>query len=197
MLVIFSLFFHLSYWINGLVQKIRRINFLAGPGAGKSTVAARLFGELKAKGYDVEQVSEYIKKWAYEGKKPQSFDQLYAFAKQLRNEETLLRCVPLIITDSPLIVNVAYTKYYNCPYYRELLDLVSHFENEYHSLNLFIDRTVDYVEKGRYQNLDQALELDKLLWDVASENLSQPIYRVDVTDFPTLVSFVEEKINSQ
>jgi hypothetical protein len=176
------------------MTKIRRINFLAGPGAGKSTVAARLFGELKAKGYDVEQVSEYIKKWAYEGKKPHSFDQLYAFAKQLRNEETLLRCVPLLITDSPLIVNVAYTIYYKCSYYKELLSLVNCFEEEYHSLNLFIDRTVSYVEKGRYQNLDQALELDQLLWKVATENLSQPIYKVDVTNIPSLVQFVEEKL---
>ena len=178
------------------MSKIRRINFLAGPGAGKSTVAARLFGELKARGYDVEQVSEYIKKWAYEGKKPQSFDQLYAFAKQLRNEETLLRCVPLIITDSPLIVNVAYTKYYSCPYYKELLTLVNYFEEEYHSLNLFIDRIVSYVDKGRFQTLDQALELDDLLYKVASENLSQPIYKVDVTNFPALVEFVEQKLQS-
>jgi hypothetical protein len=159
-------------------------------------VAARLFGELKAKGYDVEQVSEYIKKWAYEGRKPHSFDQLYAFSKQLRNEETLLRCVPLIITDSPLIVNVAYTIYYKCPYYKELLSLVNHFEEEYHSLNLFIDRTVGYIEKGRYQNYDQALELDKLLWDVATDNLSQPIFKVDVTNFSSLVEFVEDKIAS-
>jgi hypothetical protein len=177
------------------MQKIRRINFLAGPGSGKSTAASRLFGELKSKGYDVEQVSEYIKKWAYEGKKPQSFDQLYAFSKQLRNEETLLRCVPLIITDSPLIVNIAYTRYYGCSYHKELLALVNYFEEEYHSLNLFIDRTVSYVEKGRYQNLEQAMELDKLLWDVATDNLSQPIYKVDITDFPALVSFVEDKLS--
>lgn len=176
------------------MAKIRRINFIAGPGAGKSTVASRLFGDLKAKGYDIEQVSEYIKKWAYEGKKPQSFDQLYAFAKQLRNEETLLRCVPLIVTDSPLIVNVAYTQYYNCPYHKELLALVNYFEEEYHSLNLFIDRTVSYVEKGRFQSLEQALELDQLLYSVASKNISQPIYKIDVTNFPQLVSFVEEKL---
>ena len=173
---------------------IRRINLLAGPGAGKSTAAARLFGELKARGYDVEQVSEFIKKWAYEGRVPESFDQFYAFAKQLGNEEALLRSVPLIITDSPLIVNVAYTKFYGCPYHRQLLEMVDFFEAEYPSLNLFLDRTVEYVDKGRYQTLEQAHELDRVLWDLASGHLSQPLYRVDVLDFPAVVALVEERL---
>jgi nicotinamide riboside kinase len=173
---------------------IRRINFLAGPGAGKSTAAARLFGELKAKGYDVEQVSEFVKKWAYEGRVPESFDQFYAFAKQLGNEEALMRSVSLLITDSPLIVNVAYSKFYGCPYYPQLLDMVEYFERDYPSLNLFIDRTVDYVHKGRYQTLAQAQEFDALLWDLASTHVSQPLYKVDVLNFRDVVSFVEEKL---
>jgi hypothetical protein len=62
---------------------IRRICLHAGPGSGKSTLAARVFGELKVRGYDVEHVPEYIKTWAHAGRKPESYDQLYVFAKQL------------------------------------------------------------------------------------------------------------------
>ena len=38
-----------------------RINLLAGPGAGKSTMAAWLFSELKRRNISVEHVGEYVK----------------------------------------------------------------------------------------------------------------------------------------
>ena len=54
-----------------------RINLHSGPGSGKSTIAARIFYEFKVKGYSIELVHEYIKKWAYEDRKPKSYDQTY------------------------------------------------------------------------------------------------------------------------
>jgi len=38
-----------------------RINFLAGPGAGKSTTTAWIFSELKLRQVSVELVTEYVK----------------------------------------------------------------------------------------------------------------------------------------
>lgn len=37
------------------------INFFGGPGCGKSTMASRLFSELKSKGVKCEYVTEYAK----------------------------------------------------------------------------------------------------------------------------------------
>ena len=37
------------------------INLFGGPGCGKSTTMARLFADLKARGYNVEMVSEFAK----------------------------------------------------------------------------------------------------------------------------------------
>ena len=60
-----------------------RICLYSGPGAGKSATAADIFAEFKRKNYSIELVAEYIKTWAYEGRKPESYDQTLIFANQL------------------------------------------------------------------------------------------------------------------
>jgi len=53
------------------------INLWGGPGTGKSTSAAHLFGMAKIAGVNAELVQEYVKSWAWEGRTIHSFDQLY------------------------------------------------------------------------------------------------------------------------
>lgn len=181
------------------MSTIRRINILAGPGAGKSTLAARLFGDLRAKGYDIEYVNEYIKSWAYQGRKPQSFDQLYVFAKQLHHEEIALRNVKYIVTDSPLFLNMAFTKYYGCDYYPELLSLIKRFEKMYPSFNMFVNRSVDYVDKGRYQTIEQAHAFDALLMrlihESGSECIKPPLNAITVENYSSILQMVEQQLN--
>ena len=57
------------------------INLFGGPGAGKSTIAAGLFYNMKIAGYNVERADEWIKDKVYEGTKYPFKDQLYTFAK--------------------------------------------------------------------------------------------------------------------
>ena len=93
-------------------MSIRRICLYAGAGAGKSTTAARIFADLKIKGYKTEYVSEFIKSWAYQGRFPKSFEQMYVFAQQTYLEDSLMPHVDSIVTDSPILLNVAYSKKY-------------------------------------------------------------------------------------
>jgi hypothetical protein len=168
---------------------------MAGPGAGKSTAAARLFGELKTKGYDVEHVSEYIKTWAYEGRKPQSFDQFYIFAKQLKSEDVVLRKAKHIVSDSPILLNTAYSTFYGCSFSSELISIAKQFEVQYPSLNLIIERSVEYVDKGRYQNFQEAIEFDEFLFKFLEEHLPFPTYKVKVQNFASIMQLVEQQLN--
>ena len=139
-----------------------RINLYGGPGSGKSTCAASVFAKLKMLGVPVELVAEYIKLWAYEKRKVESFDQVYIFAKQQRREDRLLRAkVQVIVSDSPLYLQCMYAKRFNAPGWEELINLARKFEEKYSSINLLLKRhNGRYDTGGRYQSKDEALQVD-------------------------------------
>lgn len=141
-----------------------RINISGGPGVGKSTLAARLYSDLKMKGFDkLDLVNEWIKLWAFEKYQPSGFDQLYIFSKQLRMEERRLRQGISVITDSPLLMQLAY-----CPsiFFKPLLSIQEDFKNLYPQLDFFIERMVEYQPDGRYQSEDELFDVDKKIRDL-------------------------------
>ncbi|MGL1255121.1 hypothetical protein ACSTLX_25685, partial [Vibrio parahaemolyticus] len=87
---------------------------------------------------------------AYEGRKPESFDQLTIFALQLRLEDTRLRHMPYIITDSPLMMQTYYAKKYNFVSWPHLIGIAEDWEEQHPSLNIFLDREgIPYQKEGR------------------------------------------------
>jgi len=157
-------------------------------------MAARIFAEMKMRGLDIEHIPEYIKTWAHENRKPQSYDQLYVFAKQLKSEDVILRNVKHIVTDSPLLMNNAYSELYGFHATDHLIRISQQFDRDYPALNLFIERTVSYVDKGRYQSYEQAVDFDKFLLEFLEKNLEGELIKVRVEDFWEVCALVEEKL---
>lgn len=141
-----------------------RINFFAGPGAGKSTTAARVFSQLKDRGVSVEHVGEYVKAWAYQNRQVKKWDQVYLFGKQHQYEYRYLSAgVKNIITDSPCFLAAVYSEYYgNDKVFSEaLFALNKSYDKDYPAFNIFLDRGVKtYHQDGRYQTEAQARDLD-------------------------------------
>ena len=144
---------------------MKRVNIIGGPGTGKSTVSACLFASLKLLGYDVELVNEWVKSWAWQDIKPTGYDQLYIFAKQLRREDIILRNGGLIISDAPLVMQLAYVLKH--PYTENLRHLLSvvvnDYEKRYPSVNIRLKREGQYKQKGRFQDEAEAAEMDVLI----------------------------------
>lgn len=173
---------------------IRRVNFYAGPGSGKSTLAARIFAELSAKKYKVAHVTEFVKDWAILGITPQGEDQDLIFASQKSCEDRLLRKADLIVTDSPVLMNTAYSKFYGYHGSEELISLARKWDRKVTPLNFFIERTVPYEQFGRYQNYDKAVEFDNFLLDFLSQNLEGELHHVTVLDLEFIIDLIESQV---
>lgn len=163
-----------------------RINFLGGPGSGKSTSAAHLFSVLKRERVSVELVTEYVKAWACQHRKVNSFDQIYLLGKQMQYEYRFLSAgIKNIVTDSPVMLSAIYAHVY----YKELniaksiMELVDIYEKSFPSLNIFLRRKdKPYFQEGRFQTYEQAKQIDDIILQTLKEKEQQG-WRVIYLDY--------------
>lgn len=131
------------------------VNLFGGPGSGKSTMAARVFSELKDRGYNAELVTEYAKDKTWEKSYAVLSNQIYVFAKQ---HHRLWRCadkVDIIITDSPLQLSLVYGNM--SPSFETV---VKEEIEKFCNVNVFLKRVKKYNPAGRSQTEDEARDLD-------------------------------------
>ena len=144
------------------------INLIGSPGTGKSTLASELFSKMKWQGYDVELVSEYAKELVWEERTETFKNELYLFAKQHHRMFRLNNKVKYIITDRPLILSLFYNEKYGDKS-EEFKNIVLHEINKFNNVNIFLNRTKPYVEKGRNQTEEESDEFSKLMFDIVSK----------------------------
>lgn len=142
------------------------VNFWAGPGAGKSTMATGLFYRLKMAYVNAELVTEYAKDATWEGRHNILRDQLYVTAKQHRRLSRLLNhSVEWAVTDSPLLLGAVYDSGNNQNFRGLLKDLFDSFDN----VNYFLIRKETYVGIGRNQTREEAIGIDTRVRAVMDE----------------------------
>jgi len=144
------------------------INIYGGPGSGKSTTAAAVFAELKLRGYNVELVTEYAKGMTWQNSFKVLKNQIYVFGKQHHYLTRPQDQVDFIVTDSPLLMSIAYDMFYegdNGP----LKKLVKYEYDKMKNLDIYLTRNSPYQQAGRSQSEEKARELDSIIHGVLSE----------------------------
>jgi hypothetical protein len=145
----------------------RLICLYSGPGAGKSSIAAGLYHELKIQDQDVELCREFVKDWVWESRPILPGDHIYFFGQQMRRELVLLREVDTVITDSPMLLTLEYEqRQCQAPYvmpalYEKYASLLQ--EINVTPIHIFINRSKLYNQKGRNETATQAKALDKAI----------------------------------
>lgn len=130
----------------------------AGPGSGKSTMAASVFSLLKMHDINVELSTEFCKDLVWEKRTVAMEDQYYVWAKQYHKLFRLKDQIDVVITDSPLLLSILYSNGDINSHFHTLVEVVfKQFENT----NFFINRVKPYNPKGRNQTEEEAIEIDK------------------------------------
>ena len=183
-------------------MKYRRINLFGGSGVGKSICAAKLFGDLKLRGYLIEQVSKYAKTWAHQKRAVDVFTQLYFLAKQVKSErECLTNGYELIVTDSPLGPCPLYTSE-NFPKDAEwatasMWGYIRAMDAEFSPVKHFNpqDSDIKYETNGRYQELREVLRLDARLREMSVElGGFEQTAGFTIKEYDRLLAYVVEKL---
>ena len=145
------------------------INLFGGPGIGKSSIAAGLFYKLKKKHISCNNPYEFPKVLAWDKNNEAIKDQLYVVANQHRGIAQSYGKVDYIIVDSPILFSTVYHGYYTKDYPVEFYGdtfhkLVVDIHKKYDNINILLDRAEsDYQSEERFQDIDQSLELDRLI----------------------------------
>lgn len=134
------------------------VNLFAGPGVGKSTLAADVFARLKKEGVNVELVTEYAKQLTWENRVDVLDDQIYVFAKQSRAVRRVRNKVDVVITDAPLLQSCAYIGQ-DIP--EGFAEVINSIFSQYNNYNFFLSRSTNYQSVGRNQDEEGAKELDR------------------------------------
>jgi hypothetical protein len=142
------------------------VNMFAGPGAGKSTMRASVFAELKWLGIDCEEAPEFAKDLTWEERfKVLANNQDYVYGKQLHRIMRLVDKVEVVVTDSPIVLSIIYDSNKDEDFHRHVIKRFNSFDN----LNIFIERFKPYNPNGRSQTIDEAIEIDNKIKQFLSD----------------------------
>ena len=148
--------------------KLKVISLFAGPGAGKSTTAAALFARMKRERFDVELVTEYAKDLTWEKSFGKLSNQLHVLAEQNYRLARLEGQAEYAVTDSPIALSLIYGKPEDQKWLTELVEHL--WWGVYVNLPFVLKRTsLPFQQMGRNQNLEQALELDARIYELATK----------------------------
>lgn len=172
-----------------------RATFHAGPGAGKSTTNALVFGALKQRGHNVEMAHEFAKDLTWEGAAGKLAFQPYVAAKQMWRERRLDGQVEAILSDTSTLLSLIYGTEEGGATPAFCAWLVDDYKR-HNRLDFFLERdpTRAYNPKGRNQTQEQAeakdAEIKSMLLD---NNIAFETVQVD-KDNNSHVGYIVDRI---
>jgi hypothetical protein len=147
-------------------KKTYVINFISGPGNGKTTLSAYLFVKLKLYRLITEYIGEYAKVLVWK----KDFDTLNNQYFVTKTQYDLLKqingTVDIIVTDGPLLHGLYYNRHNkdNNSNIDKTEEFILKCYNEFNNINIFLERgKFEYEKQGRIQTEEESKEIDIIL----------------------------------
>ncbi len=183
------------------------VNLFGGPSTGKSSMSYGVTSKLKWRGIDAELAPEYAKiiAWENQRNKQRVFNpdgspflgklenQFKVFGEQHDILFTLCGNVDVIITDSPILMQLCYSD--NVFLNAAIIDE----HKKFNTLDIFLIRKKPYNPNGRFQTKEQAIELDvkiKELIQIHSPNTYLEMDGVEENELP-LAELIIDQLKNQ
>lgn len=167
---------------------MRVVNLYGGPGTGKSTTSAALFAELKYRGVDAELVREFAKDLVWQRRIHDMRILGFIIGEQAYRLATVAPQVQVTITDSPLLLTLAYD-----PSDAQKALAVEMYR-QYDNLDIFLERSKEYNPNGRTQTEAEAKlkdeEIREVLRSMAVPFVTMPATRAAVW---TIIQILEQR----
>jgi len=144
------------------------VNIFGGPGIGKTTLAARLFAELKSRDVEAACPEEYAKIALWQGRDYLLDNQLILLGRTWDMISSLSNKVDVIILDSPILLCSHYAGQREPKHFHQT---VLDFHQRQDRINILLqrDHSMAYSTAGRRESSDRAKEIDLQIASLLAE----------------------------
>ncbi len=143
------------------------INFIAGPGVGKSVMTSLAFARMKISGKNCEIVPEYAKQLVWMEEFELLNNQYHVSYYQNKLIRALEGKTDYIITDGCLLHGLVYNMVnpHNTSDKDKTKDAILKWFGESDNINIYLERNtkIDYETEGRLQTKEEAIHIDNLI----------------------------------
>lgn len=141
------------------------INFFGAPSSGKTTLAAKLYSQMKIARLKVEITTEFAKDLIYDNSNAVD-DQIFVTSTQYHKLYTARQNnLDFVITDSPIMLGVVYSNLKASQPYdkRAFSDLMFSAFKEFNNINILIipEDIEDFKNYGRRHDKEASLKISK------------------------------------
>ncbi len=180
------------------------ISFTAGPGSGKSTIAAGLYYKLKLKGVNVEFLTEYAKTLVCQQKFAELNNQYKVSEDQANILQSWVGKVQFLVWDSSLVAGLYYnaTNPDNVSNKEKTQKMILDRYNQFNNIHIFLERgELAYEQAGRYQTFDEAKHADNEMKQILDkENIEYKIIKVNTSSddcIQSILNFIDSKLREK
>jgi nicotinamide riboside kinase len=173
------------------------VNLFGGPGIGKTTLAARIFADLKARDIEAACPEEYAKIAIWQGRSYLLDNQLILLGRGWDTITSLAVKVDVIILDSPLLLASHYAGSSEQEHFHQT---VLDYHRRHDRMNILLERVpgATYSTSGRRETSQQAIGIDaqlESLLDMSGEDFSRVSAQQET--MPALIEYLVDAVLSR